>query len=344
MNLQESIERLPKTDLHCHLDGSMRAETILDVARRERIEIGTAQVSELKRRLVCGEKVSTLETFLEAFNITCAVLQSREAIERIAFELAEDATAEQVRYLEVRFSPILNVKKGLSLSDVLKAARRGLARAEAAYPIQTGIIVCALRVQSSNVSQELAHIAVNHKRDGVIGFDLAHAERENPPGVHADAFKIAAEGGLGLTVHAGEDAPPDYIRQAIDHCGAVRIGHGRTLIEDSALMDRVKNEGIAIECCPSSNVQINLTTDHSSHPFAAYLRAGLKVSLNTDNRLLTGIRVTDEFHRMTEANKLTWDEIGQATLNGFSSAFLPEDERSALVRKITSELQTLKPA
>ncbi|MFH1017766.1 MAG: adenosine deaminase [Pseudomonadota bacterium] len=341
MNLREALLRLPKTDLHCHLDGSMRAETIMDIARKESVALGTDDLSELKKRLVSGRRVSTLETFLKAFKLTTPVMQTREGIERIAFELAEDAAAENVRYLEVRFTPIWCVQKGLSHREVMLAAESGLKKAEALYPIRTGLIICAIRIREPGLSMELAQLAVSLKNDGVVGFDLAHAEQGNPAKEHAEAFQFAKKNGLGITVHAGEAYGPGSISQAIKYCGAVRIGHGRTLCEDPALEQRVKELGIAIECCPSSNVQINLTPSFADHPVRGYVQRGLIATLNTDNRLLTGIRVTDEYVRCAEELHMTWEELKTTALNGFRAAFLPEDEKSALSRAAQDEMNRI---
>ncbi len=343
MDIREALLRLPKTDLHCHLDGSMRAETILDIARKEGVDLGTNDLSELKKRLVSGQRVSTLETFLKAFKLTTPVMQTREGIERVAFELAEDAAAENVRYLEVRFTPIWCVQKGLSHREVMLAAQSGLKKAEARYPIRTGLIICAIRILEPKLSMELAQLAVSLKNDGVVGFDLAHAEQGNPAKEHAEAFQFAKKNGLGITVHAGEAYGPGSISQAVKYCGADRIGHGRTLCEDPALENRLKGLGIAIECCPSSNVQINLTPSYAEHPVRGYIQRGLLATLNTDNRLLTGIRVTDEYIHAAEEMKMTWSELTTTALNGFRAAFLPEGDKNALLRQAEAEIAKLRP-
>jgi adenosine deaminase len=315
------LRQLKKSDLHCHLDGSMRAETILDVARNEKIDLKTTDVATLRSILLCGRKVSSLPEFLRAFDITCSVLQSREAIERVAFELAEDAAKENVRILEVRYAPVLSTNHGLTMEEVVEAMQKGLKRAQAQYAIRTGIILCALRNRDPNESIDLANLAVGFKRKGVVGFDLAQAEHGNPAGKHAEAFRIASRGGLGITVHAGEDFGPESIRQAIDDCGATRIGHGLTLWQDRALEKRVIDSGIVLECCPSSNVQINLIPTFADHPLKGYLERGVKVTLNTDNRLLTGITVTDEYIRAHTKLGLTLAQLTTIADNGQRAAF-----------------------
>ncbi len=341
MTLAEAIEKLPKTDLHCHLDGAIRPETILDIAKKHRLDFGSLSLNELKKRLVLGERVSSLENFLKAFDITCAVMQWGDAIERIAFELAEDSAKENVRYLEVRMAPGYRNSGNLSDADVMRSIRRGLARAEKKYPIRTNMIVCAIRIFEPSESIEMAKLAVSLKNEGVVGFDLAHAERNNPAGNHREAFEIVKKGGVHRTVHAGEDDGPQSIRQALDLCFAERLGHGLTLYQDPELEARVAREGITVECCPSSNVQISLIPSWKDHPLPRYLKNGVKATLNTDNRLLTGIRVTDEYLRAAKTFDLTWNQIKTIALNGFRGAFLPEDEKASFLKKTAIEIDQI---
>ncbi len=333
MDIQEAVRQLPKTDLHCHLDGSLRPETMLEIARDEGVNLGTSDLDELKTKLVCGKKVKSLPTFLEAFGYTCAVLQSKEALERVAYELAEDAAKENVRYLEVRFAPMLATEKGLSPQEVVQSIRKGLERAEQAYPIQTNQIICALRNLPPEESVKVAKIAVELMSERVVAFDLAHAEWGNPPGEHAEAFRIAKEAGLGLTVHAGEDYGPPSIKEAIDLCQAQRIGHGRTLHQSPELEARVKDAWIPLECCPSSNVQIDLVPTFQDHPLKGYLEREVPLTLCTDNRLLTGIQVTDEYLRMMDAFSPSWEKVVEIARNGFRAAFVPESKRNEMLRE-----------
>lgn len=340
-DLKQFIQNLPKTDLHCHLDGSLRAETVLDIARIENVDLGVSNLDALKKKLVCGDKVTDLPQFLQAFGLTCSVLQTKEAIERVAFELAEDCFFENVTYLEVRFSPLLMLEKGLSWEEAVRAVSMGLKKAERQYPIQTGIIICALRVDDPSLNAKLAYESTKWVQHGVIGFDLAHAEAGNPAKKHAEAFKIAKAGGLQLTVHAGEAWGPSSIHQAIDACDAQRIGHGLTLIEDPLLMEKMKSEKIFVECCPSSNVQISLIPDFKNHPIKKYILNDMPVTLNTDNRLLTGIRVSDEYVRCAEHLDMKKDQLITLARNGFEAAFVDESSKKDLLKNFELKLATL---
>jgi adenosine deaminase len=341
MSIQEFIQKLPKTDLHCHLDGSMRPETILEIAREENLQLSELSIEQLKKMLVCGERVTSLPVFLKAFDITCSVMQTEKAIERITFELLEDAAAENVRYLEMRIHTGFMLEKGLTHEQAIASVNKGINLARKKYDIEAGIIICAIRVFPPEKSAELAKIAVNMKSEGVIGFDLANAERGFPARDHKEAFDISAKGGLHNTVHAGEDEQSWSIEEAIDRCHAERIGHGRTLIEDEKLIEKVKMKNIFIEVCPSSNVQIGLTSDFSKHPIKALYEKGVKATLNTDNRLLTGINVSDEYLRCHRYLQMDTQSLKQIALNGFEGAFLDPEKKKNLIQKVQKEINSL---
>jgi|JI10StandDraft_1071094.scaffolds.fasta_scaffold46149_2 adenosine deaminase len=322
MNIQDFIQQLPKTDLHCHLDGSMRVQTVHELAKEAGLSIAKLSLDELKKELVCGEKVTSLPDFLKAFKITSAVMLTENALKRIAFELVEDAAKENVRRLEIRYYPGWMTEGGLKLEQVILAVESGIEQAKKKYSIEVGTILCAIRIFSPEESEKMARLAVEMKSHGVVGFDLVHAERGNPAKNHRKAFDIAAKAGLGITVHAGEDEASWSIEDAIDYCHAQRIGHGRTLIEDEKLIQKVIDKNIAIEACPSSNVQIGLTSEFSQHPLKKLLEKGVRVTLNTDNRLLTGILVSDEYLRCHQFLGMDEKQLTQMAANGFEASFL----------------------
>jgi adenosine deaminase len=338
MNIQSFIQKLPKTDLHCHLDGSLRAETVLEIAREEKLLLADLSIQELKKILLCGEKVSTLPVFLKGFEINTQVMQTAKALERITFELLEDAAKENVHYLEIRLYTGFLLSKGLTDESAIEAINKGIKKAKEKFGIESGIILCAIRAFSPEKSEELAKIAVSMKSENVIGFDLANKERGYPARDHKKAFDIAANGGLGITLHAGEDEAPWSIEDAIDYCHAQRIGHGRTLIDDERLIQKVIDKNIFIEACPSSNVQIGLTSEFSQHPLRELLEKGVKVTLNTDNRLLTGINVSDEYFRCHQFLGMTEKQLKQIAINGFEAAFLDESKKKTLIQKIQNEI------
>ena len=334
------LRELPKAELHCHLDGSVRPATLLDLARESRIKMPKQTPEELADFMRVDDAKS-LDDYLRRFDITVSVLQNEEALERAAYELAEDAAEDGVRYIEVRNAPILNVVKGLTLVEAVEAPLRGLRRAEKDFGITGRFIVIALRHFSAEHSLEMAKLAVEFKNDGVVAFDLAGGEKGNPASVHVAAFKYAREHNLGVTVHAGEGDGAESIRQAVHVCGANRIGHGTRLIEDPDLMQYVNDRRIALEVCLTSNVQTKVADSYETHPFREYFDRGLNVTLNTDNRLMSGTTLTDEYVYAAERLGFTVDELAGIALNGFESAFLPWEERLMLIEEASDKIEDL---
>src|SRR5690606_24186475 len=222
----EVFQQLPKTDLHVHLDGSLRAETLLDLARQQDLELGLDTVEQVRAAVGAGKHFGSLVDYLKGFELTLQVMQEEEALERIAFELAEDAHRENVRYMEVRYAPLLHTKRGLKLTAVVEAVLDGLRRARETYGIKSNVIICGIRNISPESSYEMAELAVAYKNRGVVGFDLAGAEAENPPKHHKEAFQLVRDNNINCTIHAGEAYGPESVAQAIHICGAHRIGHG----------------------------------------------------------------------------------------------------------------------
>lgn len=338
----EAIQRLPKTDLHVHLDGSLRLATILDLASRDGITLPASDPEGLARAMHCGENTGSLVEYLKAFDITLRVLQTEEALHRAAYELAADAAAENVRYMEVRYAPMLHTRRGLPLTRVVEAVLAGLRAAETDHGIRSNVIICGIRNISAESSLEMAQLAVAYKGRGVIGFDLAGAEYDHPAKHHREAFQLIRNNNINCTIHAGEAYGPESVKQAIHVCGAHRIGHGCRLREDGDLLHYVNDHRIALECCPSSNVQTGAVKDLSSHPLKLYYDLGLRVTVNTDNRLITDTTVSKELYLVHQHMGFTLKDLKQVVLNGFKSAFLPFHERRAMLREINGELSAFE--
>lgn len=337
------LERLPKAELHCHLDGSVRPQTLLDLGREYGVPMPRQHAEQLRDFMIVRDARS-LEDYLRRFETTLSVMQTSEALERIAYELAEDAAGEGVRYLEVRFAPILNVRGGLSLGAAVEAPIRGLQRAEREFGIVGRVIICALRTFAPSVSLELAQLATAYQHRGVVGFDLAGGELGNPAQAHRDAFRHARDHGIACTCHAGEGDGPESIRQALHACGAGRIGHATRLVESAALTDEIRSRGIPLEICLTSNVQTRATSSYDMHPLRAYFDGGLNVVLNTDNRLMSGTTLTEEYEHAVRHLDFTFDELARVALNGFTSAFLPEPERELLRERACRDIDQLRAA
>jgi adenosine deaminase len=335
------LRRLPKAELHCHLDGSVRAETLLELAREYKQPIPRDDADAL-REFMRVDDARSLEDYLAKFDVTLAVLQTAEALERVAYELAIDAGRDGVRYIEVRFAPVLNVRGGLSLGEAVEAPLRGLERAMRDGGAVGRVIICGLRHLSPAVSLELARLAVAYSTRGVVGFDLAGGELGNPASPHAAAFEFAQAHDLACTCHAGEGADASSVREAIHRCGAHRIGHATRLIEDEALTQYVNDRRIPLEICLTSNVQTRAVVSYEAHPLRRYFDRGLNVVLNTDNRLMSGTTLTDEYLHAARSLDFTFDELARVARNGFASAFLPWEQRSKFLADFDAELARLR--
>lgn len=336
---REELRRWPKVELHVHLDGSLRPGTMLELAKAQGVPL-PASTPDALARAVSARGAQSLEAYLERYALTLAVLQTAEALERITYELVLDAASENVRYLEIRYSPLLH-RPALSLTQAIEAPLRGASRAAAETGTRAGLVLCAIRTRSPAESLELARAAADYQGAGVVGFDLAGRERGHPAAQHREGFAFAAERGLGCTCHAGETEGPESIRDALDTCGVHRIGHGTRLGEDGALLERIVTERVPLEMCLTSNVCTGAVASLVAHPLKRFLGAGAVVTLSTDARLVAGVTLTDEYYLAHTALGLSRDEVVRLVLNGCESAFLPEPERVALVARVQSELEQL---
>jgi len=336
---REFIHSLPKAELHCHLDGSMRVETIIDLAKQQKVKLPKDDVKELTSYLAVGMECESLEEYLRPFDVTCSVLQTKESLIRATYELAEDCALENIWYLEIRFSPILHIDKGLKLTQVIDAVLEGKRRAEKAFGIKVGVIICGLRHTTPEVSLTLAELAVAYKNRGVVGFDLAGAEDGFPAKDHKESFYLIINNNINTTVHAGEAYGPESIHQALHVISANRIGHGTRLREDGDLLNYVNDHRIPLEMCITSNVQTKAVSTFEHHPVKFYFDLGLRVTINTDNRLISKTTLTDEYMLAIKQYKFDIDELKYLILNGFKSAFLPLKEKVELIHKVTKDLE-----
>lgn len=339
--LRSQLRSVPKTDLHVHLDGSLRAATILELADEYGVELPSNDETELTK-LMYVRDAEHLEDYLARFEITVSVMQHAEALERVAYELCEDGAAEGVRYMEIRYSPILHTRNGLPLPETVNAPLRGMRRAERDLGIRSVLIICGIRNMEPEISQDLAALAVAFKDRGVVAFDLAGAEFNYPAKRHREAFYAVRNANLGATIHAGEAYGPRSIHQALHYCGANRIGHGTRLFEDPDLMQYVNDFRIPLEICLTSNVQTRVVESFASHPVRRYFDEGLVVSLNTDNRLMSRTSVTEEHVRAWRHLGFTPQELAELILNGFRSAFLHYADKTALLEEVEPRVRALE--
>jgi adenosine deaminase len=340
MLTRELLRRLPKAELHVHLDSALRPTTMIELARQAKFTLPTADPDAL-RRFMRVDNPGSLEDYLQRFEYTIPLLQTPESIERVAYEMVEDAARDGLRYLEVRYCPNLSTRGGLTMEAALDAELRGLGRGERDFGVVARVINCSLRHYPPEVSLAIARLSVAYRDRGVVAFDLAGGEAGRPPGVHGAAFDLAADGCLGITIHAGEAAGAASIAEAVHRCHADRIGHGTRLYEDPRLRDYIRDRRVLIETNITSNVQTRAVRRAAEHPVRGYVDAGLVVTLCTDGWLMTGVTLSDEYWLAHTELGFTRAEIDRLILDGFAYAFLPWPERQEMVGRVREELAAL---
>jgi adenosine deaminase len=338
---RELLRSLPKVLLHEHLDGVLRPQTVIDLAKETGYtELPTADAAALAEWFYRGANQGSLAKYLEGFAHTIAVMQTEEALERVAYEQAEDLSKDGVVYFETRFAPIFHTSRGLTHQQVVSSVLKGLERGRKDFGIASGLLICAMR--NMDVSLEMAELAVDFRERGVVGFDLAGEEGGYPPKKHVDAFHYIQRQNFNITVHAGEGYGKESIWQAIQYCGAHRIGHGTRLIDDIAVVDGkavnlgdlaqyVLDKRIPLEICLLSNVHTGATPSLAEHPFKILYQEKFRVTLNTDNRLMSSTTMTQEFEAAAETFGLSLDDFEKITINAMKSAFLPYHQRCAFI-------------
>ncbi|MFI6064919.1 adenosine deaminase [Micromonospora sp. NPDC051227] len=344
----EDIVKVPKALLHDHLDGGLRPATIVDLAAEVGHELPITDPEALGRWFADAADSGSLERYLETFAHTVAVMQTAPALRRVARECALDLAADGVVYAEVRFAPEQHLERDLSLDEVVEAVLAGFAEGtaqavEAGLTIRVGTLLTAMRHAAR--SQEIAELAVRHRDAGVVGFDIAGAEAGFPPTRHLDAFEYLQRENFHFTIHAGEAFGLPSIWQAIQWCGADRLGHGVRIVDDIApdgslgrLAAYVRDKRIPLELCPSSNVQTGAVGSIADHPIGLLRDLRFRVTVNTDNRLMSGTSMSREMSLLVETFGYGWKELQWFTINAMKSAFIPFDERLRIIDDV------IKPA
>lgn len=345
MITKDMIKRVPKVELHDHLDGGLRIETIIELSEKENLPLPSHDPEELKAWFVRGCMQKSLSLYLETFQYTIAVMQTKENLERIAFEAIEDLAKENVVYAEIRFAPDLHTQKGLNLEEVVTAVLAGLDRGKAKTGLQYGLILCAMRNEDPAHTLEIAELAVAFSDRGVVAFDIAGDEYGHPPKKHLDAFQYIRNKNFNITIHAGEAFGVESIWQAIQICGAHRIGHGVRLVEDmhiegssilklGSLSQFVLDRRIPMEMCLTSNVGTGAVESYEKHPFPIFFKNNFRVFLCSDNRLMSDTNLTKEFTIAAEKYNLSLRDIEKITINAMKSAFLHHNEKIAIIYDI----------
>jgi adenosine deaminase len=344
-----AVRQAPKALLHDHLDGGLRPTTMIDLAAEHGYDaLPTTDPDDLARWMHRGADRKSLELYLETFQHTVGVMQERDAIVRVAAECAEDLAADGIVYAEVRYAPELSVERGLTLDEVVRANlegfRIGEERARAAgRPIVVKVLVTAMRQAARSL--EIAELAVRHRDAGVVGFDIAGPEAGYRPTRHLDAFEYVRHENFHITIHAGEAFGLPSIWEALQYCGAERLGHGVRIVDDIRVRDDgsvelgrlatfVRDRRVPLEMCPTSNVHTGAATSIEEHPIDLLRRLRFRVTLNTDNRLMSDITMSEEFLRLDRAFGIGLGEMEWLTINAMKSAFAPFDERLRIINEV----------
>jgi adenosine deaminase len=345
MRITESfIRTLPKVLLHDHLDGGLRASTVVELARDGGYTaLPTTDPGELEDWFHRGAQRGNLPQYLEGFTHTTGVMQTEEALERVAYEMMEDMHRDGVVYVETRFAPVFHTTGGLHWDEAVAAVLHGLERGSSEFGVAYGLILCAMR--NMKLSLETAELAVDFRERGVVGFDLAGEEGGFPPKKHIDAFHYIQRENFNITVHAGEAFGKESIWQAIQWCGAHRIGHATRLVEDIGiakddpmkvtrmgyLAQYVLDKRLPLEVCLTSNVHTGAVDSIEAHPFGLLYRYRFRVTLNTDDRLMSDTTLSKEFLAAHRAFDLTLEDLEKLTINAMKSAFLPYNKRIGII-------------
>lgn len=338
-DLRKTLFNIPKIDLHRHLEGSLRLSTLADIAHQHGVDLPSMSLEELRPYVQVVDEPPDFHSFLAKFNLLRRFYSSRESVERIAYEAVADAAADNVRYLELRFSPVaLALNQGFDFGDVVDWVILAVERAQQDYDIQVRLIVLTNRHEPQYAPQ-LAEIAVDRKDKGIVALDLAGDEVNFAKlDKFVDIFRWARGEGLHITVHAAEAGPPGNAKEAVQKLGAERIGHGIRVSEDIAIMDFIKRENITLEVCPTSNLQTGIIPKLGQHPLFAFHQLGISVTVNTDDPSISNTTLTDEFLMATGGAGVPFRDLCQMILNAAKAAFLPEPEKTRLVNWFTQAL------
>lgn len=325
------INNLPKIELHCHLDGSLRVETVIELAKKENIQLDSYDYDYVKNLLTVEEDCDSLDEYLKRFDLPNEVLQTKENLRRASYELLEDAARDNVKYIEVRFAPIFHIKKGLGLEEIIESVINGIRDAENKYDIKGNVIISCIRGLSLEHVYESIKAGEKYLGKGVVAIDLAASEKEDFAYEYIEAMKLAKEKGFRITIHAGETGFGKNVRDSINLLGAERIGHGVYIYNDEEAYKLVKDNCITLEMCPKSNIDTKAVNSYEDHPIYKYHKDNIKVNLSTDNRTVSNINLNEETSKLIETFKVNIDEYKEIYINSVNAAFCDDETKKMLL-------------
>ena len=337
---QKVVEKLPKVELHCHLDGSVSRKTIRKIAEAQDYSLPESE-AELRKLVQAGDECQSLLEYIGKFDTVLDCLQVEEAITEAAYDLIGDVKKENVTYIEVRFAPMLSTHKGLSADQVVQATLNGLKKGEADFGVTSRAILCMMRHHDDQKNHEIIELTKEYLGQGVVGIDLAGDEAKYPAGDYKSLLKVALEYNLPITLHAGECGCAGNVRESID-MGATRIGHGIALKDDPEILAYCIENGITVEMCPNSNLQTKTVAEWSDYPYLKFKDAGLKISLNTDNRTITDTNLTKEFMTLDNLYQIGYAGMQELTENGIKASFVDEQTKKSLLQTVKTAYQEVR--
>ncbi|WP_086315318.1 adenosine deaminase [Enterococcus sp. 7F3_DIV0205] len=334
---REQVKKLPKIELHCHLDGSVRPETLRKIATPQGISL-PADNEQLKELLVAPVDCQNLNDYLERFDLVLSCLQTEAALTAAAFDVISQAAEEHIQYIEVRFAPSLHTEKGLSLPKIIKAVLAGLEQGQQRFGVKSNALLCGMRHEDTAAIEKIVQLTEDFKTDGIVGFDLAGNESDFPPYTFEETLELVNQLTIPLTLHAGECGCGKNVADAI-YLGAKRIGHGIAVKDTPEYFSLLRDKNILIEMCPTSNFQTKTITRLEDYPFQTFIDAGIKVCINTDNRTVSNTTLTDEYMKLHEWYGITYADMEKLNHNAVDGAFIPESEKQVLHEYLTGSYQ-----
>jgi adenosine deaminase len=319
------FELLPKIELHCHLDGSVRPETILDIATKENIEIPTYDLNQLRGLLEAPLECKSLVEYLDRFNLPIKIMQSKESLRRITYELLEDAAKENVKYIEIRYAPVLHTENGLTIEQVIESVIDGIKQGEKDFNIKANLILSCLRHRGADSAATVVEAGKKFLDKGVVAVDLAGAENEGFAKEFVDVISIAREYGYRVTIHAGETGIGLNVVDAIKLLHAERIGHGVAIKDLKEAYDLVKENNVTLEMCPTSNMQTKAIKSYEEHPLFKFYKDGIRVSFNTDNRTVSATNITGECKSIDKVVNMTHEDYKKIYNDSVDATFATEE-------------------
>lgn len=325
-----NFEKLPKIELHCHLDGSVRPSTIIELANIKNIDIPSKNIQEIKNMMVAPKDCKSLDEYLKRFELPGLIMQDEDSLERIAFELMEDASKENIVYIEIRFAPLLHINKGLNTKEVIESVLKGIKKAESMYDIKGNLILSCMRTMSVESSYDVIEAGKEYLNNGVVAVDLCSSENEQFCEKFEEPIALARSYGYRVTIHAGETGIGENVYDAITLLKAERIGHGVFIKNCERAYNLVKENNVTLEMCPTSNLQTKAIKNIENYPLNNFHKDGIKVSLNTDNRTVSDIDLTNEYNIIFNNFEMSEDDYKTIYLNSVEASFADENIKNKL--------------